>query len=141
MKRFVGSLAVLALATGSVPVVSAQDEAAVPELDIKVALGCAALATFFSAASEGEPEEEAFFDDRGQRWLAMAMVREGADGEVAEEKYFELIESLTTTIEGFGDDDAAIEEFLIAGVTACGTLREVHQEEFDAIDLEEEVEE
>ena len=142
MRFLTASMASLALAFGGTNSAVAQDEAA-PDMLMTEALVCATLATFLSASAEdeGDAEAAAYFDDRGQRWLYMAMVRDGADGEIAEAKFFELIEAFTAEIESFGEDAAGIEAFLEDGVKGCVALREAHQEEYDSIELEEAAEE
>ena len=139
MKKIAGFLAVASLGlAGSAPAQAEEDVA----LPYDVPLKCAALSTFFAAseAEDGDPEQEAFHNEQGQRFLFMAMVRDGADGEVAGAEFEPLIGRLFDKIESYGDDVDALEGFLIEGATACAELRDVFQEEFDAIELEEKAE-
>lgn len=138
MKKFAGILSCAPLALAFAAPAIAQEE--VEEASYKDVLACSALSAVFSGAAEGDPEDEAFHDDMGQRLLIMAMERDGAEGELALAEFEPMVTRLVEKVESFGDDDAAAEAFLTEGAELCGAFVEENREEYDAIDLEEEEE-
>ena len=144
MKNFAGMSALVAAAGIATAPAQAQEVAAgaAPEeieVPYDIPLRCAVLSTVFAAAEDGEggdKQTEAYHNDRGQRFLHMAMVRDGAKGEKAAAEFEPLIGRLVTKIDSFGEDQKGLEEFLTEGATACAELSVVFKDEFDAVKIE-----
>ncbi|WP_379548834.1 hypothetical protein ACFCW2_06610 [Qipengyuania sp. DSG2-2] len=129
-------LPVLSAALLSAVPAQAQAQAEDEVLDYQSAMRCSAVYAFMSAMGEDEQDAEtiAAMDEFGQRWLIMAMERDGEDGTRAIAELEPVAEALVSKVEELGEAEA--EAFLIDHLTRCDTLEETYSEEFYGIDLE-----
>lgn len=101
------------------------------------AMVCGSLATVLSASIEGEPETRAL-DTLAQRWVVIAMRRDGTgDGSKALAELEAYALELVEEIEGYGDDQAALDRFLDEGIAFCEKLKDRVAPEFDSIEIED----
>ncbi len=116
--------------------VPAQAQAEDEVLDYQSAMRCSAVYAFMSAMGEDEQDAEtiAAMDEFGQRWLIMAMERDGEDGTRAIAELEPVAEALVSKVEELGEAEG--EAFLIDHLTRCDTLEETNSVEFYGIDLE-----
>lgn len=112
----------------------AEDNAAAENvLSYDQALRCGALHTFFAVVNEDDKEQEKIHDDIATGWLALAMVRDGENGDKADREFEPLVGKLVDHINGMEDDEEAMGGFLEEGVAFCGALQETNQVELDAV--------
>lgn len=125
-----GLTAGLSLTLAGVPAQAGDGEA----VNYDDTMQCSALYTFLGAIAE-TGEETVYLLDVAARWLVLAMVRDGtADGSVAGAALEPMVEALMGELDGMGEDEAAIDEFLDAGIEYCEVTKEAVAEEFAAVD-------
>ncbi|MEP2988311.1 MAG: hypothetical protein ABJN65_06410 [Parasphingorhabdus sp.] len=102
-------------------------------LSYDLAMRCGALHTFLSVVNEDDKEQEKIHDDIATGWLALAMVRDGENGDKADREFEGMVGKLIDHINGMDDDEDAMSAFLEEGTTICDALREANQTEIESI--------
>ncbi len=102
-------------------------------LSYDLAMRCGALHTFFSVVNEDDKEQEKIHDDIATGWLALAMVRDGENGDKADREFEGMVSSLIDHINGMEDDEDAMTAFLEEGTTVCDALQKTNQDEIDSV--------
>jgi hypothetical protein len=95
------------------------------------AMECGAVFTFLSSTSEGSTAAE--YEERGAKWLVIAMRRDGTpDGRLAEAEFIPMVEDLVETLEQAPDPNAG-DRFLDDMIGFCETKEQVIADEFNRI--------
>lgn len=110
-------------------------------LTYRNAMRCGALNVLLSIAQEDEKNSDNVkpYDDHGTRWLVLAMLRDGNDGNTAQAEFEDITIALVDKIETFGGDDAKIDAFLSDVAAKCDDLRQKHKIEFDTVEIPEDL--
>ncbi len=97
-------------------------------------VNCGALHSYISGVLQGDDDETAgqFFDS-ATRFFTLALKR---NAESAEKDMGVILDDLIERVEGL-ENEAAIEEFITAGIERCEAFRESVAEEYDAIKVED----
>ena len=121
----------------SLPVAAQQEDSPAGEATYEDSMRCAAL-YLHSAVQLGDDDSrfEAILEDRATRWLTMAMMRDGEEGDRAERELDTVFEGLTAKLDGFGDDEEARNDFALEHYHRCDLLEAANAEEFQSIELE-----
>ena len=95
------------------------------------AMRCGALHTFLSVVNEDDKKQEKIHDDIATGWLALAMVRDGDNGNKADQEFEPLVGKLVDHINGMEEDSMV--DFLEEGSALCGALEEVNKKELNSV--------
>ena len=128
-------LSIVAVATALATMVPSAASADQP-LTYSGALTCGAVHVVLSGTQEqqGDAEGAAMLQDVASRWLVMAIMRNGSDGQRAPDDFDARIEALIDRIEDTAGEEA--ETFLTEAIERCDAMQKAHADEVDAIDLE-----
>lgn len=127
---FVSALALMAAVATPVAAQSdeARDQGGVSYVE---AMECSAVFTYLSSTGEGRSAAE--YEERGAKWLVIAMRRDGTpDGRLADAELIPMVEDLIETLEQVPDPNAG-DSFLDDMIGFCEAKEQVIADEFNRI--------
>lgn len=87
---------------------------------------------------EDDPVAAERLEETAIRWLLLAINRDAADGERADEEIEGVVEALIEKLDAFGEDEEARTDFANRQFKTCDDLRAANSAEYDAVEIDAE---